>query len=265
MGAVYSASPTFRFGSEADPGPNQLSGDNQIMEEHFDPVSHFRKRLLSEWLPAFCNDPARGYGTAGFREDSIRIGPIDAANFLRAIEGGLVEDVGGGRYRCAQSKALEQLFWEHDARKFPRPVTLWLEPIISIATLARLHYDLGWPEGRLGMQTQDLAFDLAAYGSEEISRSLVVCEVKKSRAEIDHLIADLQHHSSVQPSRAISHSARHVNSFRKWESLRREQPAYLWVVGPEDYSSVFNLSHEEQTSTLTLGDFTLISYERVAL
>lgn len=266
IGVLYTTASTCPIGGgKRTQVQDQLCGDNLIMDEHSDPVAHFRRRLLSEWLPAFCNDPTRAYGTAGFLEDSIRIGPIDAANFLRAIAGGLVEDVGGGRYRCAQSKALEQLFWEHEARKSPRPVTLWLEPIISIATLARLHYDFGWPEERLGTQTRDWAFDLAAYSSGEVPRPIVLCEVKKSRAEIDRLIADLQHHSSAQPGRALSGTARHVNSYRKWKALRRDRPAFLWVVGPEDYNSVFSLSHGDQTTTLTLGDCDLLCYERIAI
>lgn len=216
-----------------------------------DPVAVFRERLLSEWLPTFCNDPARGYGTDGFREASLRVGPVDAANFLRAIDGGLVEDTGGGRYRCARSKALEQLFWEHEKTISPRPVTLWMEPVISMATLARLHYDLGWPEDRIGMQTADWAFDIGVYGSTEKPQLVIACEIKKSRLEIDHLVADLHQHSRDELQAPISGTQRHINSFKKWAALRRDCPPFLWVVGPEGYEKAFELAHLNDTTTLT--------------
>lgn len=227
-----------------------ILSDDLRMNDNNDPVAVFRDRLYSEWLPTFCNDAARGYGTGGFREASIRVGALDAANFLRAMDGGLVKDIGGGRYRCAQSKALEQLFWEREKNTTPRPVTLWMEPVISIATLARFHYDLGWPEERLGMQTTDWAFDLAAYSSAETQQLLVACEVKKSRPEVDHLIADLHHHSRDQPESLMSRKQRHINSFKKWAALRRDRPPFLWVVGPERYEYAFELTHSQVTTTM---------------
>lgn len=231
-----------------------------MMEIPTDPVAEFRKRLFAEWLPDFCNDPRRGYGTAGFRDESIRVTPRDAANFLRAIDGGLARNVGGGQYRCARSKALEQLFWPLEKHKVPRRVTLWMEPVITIATLARLHHDLGWPEERLGMQTADWAFDLAAYGEGASPRLLVACEVKKSRLEIDHLVADLQHHSREKPDGAISRRGRHVNSYKKWESLRREQPPFLWLVGPDGYEFVFSLAYDARVVDLAAIDVDRLQY-----
>lgn len=231
------------------------------MNDPTDPVAVFRDRLYSEWLPVFCNDAARGYGTGGFRDASIRVGPLDAANFLRAIDGALVKDSGGGRYRCAQSKALEQLFWEHERHMAPRPITLWIEPVISMATVARFHYDLGWPEELIGMQTAGGAFDLGAYSSAETPHLVVACEVKKSRLEIDHLIADLHNHSRDQPDSQISQKQRHFNSFKKWAALRRERPLFLWVVGPEGYECAFELTHSQDTTTLIHVDVERMRFE----
>jgi hypothetical protein len=228
-----------------------------------DPVSAFRERLYAEWLPVFCNDPRRGYGTDGFRDDYIRVTPRDAANFLRAIDGGLVRHVSAGQYQCARSKALEQLFWQHEKHKVPRPVTLWMEPVITMATLARMHYDLGWPEHHLGMQTADWAFDLAAYSDGESPRLLIACEVKKSRLEIDHLVSDLMHHSCKKPGSAISERPRHINSFKKWESMRREGVPLLWVVGPDGYEFAFALSHQPHTIEMTAVDVDRLRYEQV--
>jgi hypothetical protein len=38
-------------------------------------------------------------------------------------------------------------------------MTLWVEPIITIGALSRLHFEFGWPAAMLGMQTDDYAFD----------------------------------------------------------------------------------------------------------
>ena len=82
------------------------------MTEPQSALDEFRIRLQADWLPAFANDAKRKYGVAGFQENSIQLSESDAANFLRAMDGSLVVDRGGGRYQCAQSRASEQLFWE---------------------------------------------------------------------------------------------------------------------------------------------------------
>jgi hypothetical protein len=101
------------------------------------------------------------------------------------------------------------------------------------------------------MQTGDWAFDLAAYAGGDTSRQVIACEVKKTRAEIDHLLADLQHHSRELPDSPISEKPRHKNSFKKWAALRRERPELLWLVGPEGYDHAFELTHDARSSELT--------------
>lgn len=230
------------------------------MPQQSNALGQFRARLLAEWLPAFANDGKRGYGVEGFREDSIRVSEFDAANFLRAMDGGLVEDCGGGRYRCAQSRVNEQIFWEGPKRDSPRSITLWLEPVITIGTLARLVYDLGWPAEHLGMQTIDYAFDLAAYREGEQLGLVIACEVKKTQAEVDHLISDLQFHSQEPEAEPRSSKPRHLNSYRKWLSLRRCQPSLLWVVGPGAYGGTFQLKHSVDSTSLSQAPLGALKY-----
>lgn len=221
----------------------------QPISEPHSALHRFKARLHADWLPAFANDKKRNYGVDGFQQESIQVSEFDAANFLRAMDGGLVRDCGGGRYQCARSKANEQLFWEGAKAKTPRPITLWLEPVITIATLARLHYDLGWPEAQLGMQTADYAFDLAAYSSED-HEPVIACEVKKTRTEVDHLLADLEHHSLEPSSGPLSAKPRHLNSYRKWLSIQKNRPAFLWIVGPDSYESAFSLGLKTESIRL---------------
>ena len=63
-------------------------------------------------LPTFCNDPSRGRGCEGFKEDWTKVTEKDAADFLSALDAGLIEHVGRGLYRAPKSHASEQFFWE---------------------------------------------------------------------------------------------------------------------------------------------------------
>lgn len=127
-------------------------------------LQEFQSRILNEFLPEFCNDPTRAYGPDGFKPDWYKVSDVDAADFLRGIDSGLVEHVERGLYKAQCSVAREQFFWSGLKRKLPRPITLWVEPIISVAVLARLHFELGWPKTLLGTQTKNgWTFDVAAY------------------------------------------------------------------------------------------------------
>ena len=71
----------------------------------------FKERVLSDLLPAFCNDPARNYGVAGFKSNFRDIHDADAEAFLRGLDAGLVR-LDGNMYRAPRSGAREQLFTE---------------------------------------------------------------------------------------------------------------------------------------------------------
>jgi hypothetical protein len=161
-------------------GPAANTSDDEAL-------AAFYTRLYSIWLPTFCNDAVRQYGTEGFKPSSlIRIAAADARDFMRAVDGELFVDRGGGRYHPPRAGPLEQIFWEGLKSKTPRPVSLWHEPIIAGAALARLHFDYGWPRELLGTQSRKLyEFDILAAdarssdGDGGYSRELVVGEVKK--------------------------------------------------------------------------------------
>ena len=130
-------------------------------------IEIFTRRLYDEWLPDFCDDEKRdSYDISGFKAESIKINDYDASNFIRAMDGGLVKDTGGGRYRCARCGPFTQIFSSGSKLVVPRPLTLWIEPVITIGTVARLGLDYGWRSQFLGMQQKGSAFDFAVYKSE---------------------------------------------------------------------------------------------------
>jgi len=206
-------------------------------------LQRFTNRLHAEWLPAFCADPKRQFSLSGFRASSITITEVDAGNFLRALESGLVYDAGGGRYHCARSNAQEQIFWEGLKSIQPRPLTLWVEPVITIATMARLRFDFGWPTEVLGMQSKDWAFDFAVYRSATDMNERIAGEVKTSSAEIDELVLHLRVYGKTGATVPLSKQPKHINSFKKWTALLRCRAPLFWAVGPGDYTRIFEVQY----------------------
>ncbi|MGH8796132.1 MAG: hypothetical protein ACREXI_03675, partial [Caldimonas sp.] len=104
----------------------------------------FVNRVFTDWLPVYC--AARGYSTDGFKATSLKVEPADARDCMLAIDYGVLVDNKDGKYRAARSAAHEVLFWEGSRAAIPRPITLWLEPVITFAALARLHIIYSWPK-----------------------------------------------------------------------------------------------------------------------
>ena len=106
---------------------------------------------------------ARNYDIAGFRPDAKRVSDFDAEGFLRALDHNVVTMDSGGRFRMPRSAVDEVIFYEHPPKTVPRPITLWIEPIITIGAVARLYLDYGWPRECLGMQSVKWEFDVTAF------------------------------------------------------------------------------------------------------
>lgn len=215
-------------------------------------IDRFNAKLYADWLPAFCNDPRRRLDPSGFRAESVRVTALDAENVLRAFDAGVVADSGGGRFRCPASKAFEQFFWTGPKRVHPRPLTLWMEPVITVATVGRLNLEFGWATPQIGMQSADWAFDLMVYGAQNSDQVVLAGEVKKSIAEVDHLRADMRAYSAQKATAPFSRSPRHINSYRKWAALRAVRAPFFFAVGPGGYSHALRVDHSS-------GDLNLLS------
>lgn len=213
----------------------------------------FRLRVKEEWLPAYCADPKRQYSPDGFRVKSITLDASDARDCMRAIDTGVVREVDHGRFLAPRGTVPEPLFWEGSRNTVPRPITLWLEPVITFAVLARLHFDHGWPLNLLGNQPRNWAFDFAAYDPVDPSRYRILGEVKKTSNEAEDLVADLLRACGEQSSAAIRR-----NSAKKWDGLLQVAPPILWVIGPAGYSRVFNCTYPTD-GTVNLQETTAVA------
>ena len=202
----------------------------------------FKDRILNDLLPEFCDDPARCYDIAGFRHNFVQVDGVDADNFLKGLDAGLVKLV-GRLYRAPRSGAGEQFFWSGGKNLMPRPTTIWVEPIITVATLWKLHDDLGWPKDLLGTQSGDGAFDVMAYVDMASKSEYIACEVKKTTKELDSLIRTMRKFAAL-PVDAVA-SDREKNAFKKIVALRKRRPPLFWAVGPGGNSLAFKLSYSD--------------------
>jgi len=202
----------------------------------------FEDRIVNDLLPLFCNDPARQYGTAGFKANFHDVDDLDAENFLKGLDANLVTLV-GRLYWAPRSWTGEQFFWEHERAISPRPITLWTEPIITVATLSRLHFELGWPKELLGTQSVGGAFDVVAYLGSGSETEHIACEVKKTVKEADRLIRLMREFATLPPDDAIQGPRR--NAYQKVKGLRARRAPLLWVVGPGGYSHAFKVAYSD--------------------
>lgn len=204
-------------------------------------LDQFESRLFTEWLEPFCT--ARGFTSEGFVRSSLdKLCSHDAQDFMYALDHGLVTHKQGTFYTVL-SKAKEQIFWEGAKDSQPRSITLWLEPIITIAGLARLHRDFGWAASRIGLQSSTWAFDLVGY-REDLRNELLVCEVKKTTSEVEKLIGFMLKHANAEASVESTLKGAELNAFRKALALRQSTSTVFWALGPNRYSRVFQVRRD---------------------
>lgn len=209
-----------------------VAGDCQAQ---FDSVLH------NELIPHFCSDTLRDCDLAGFRDNGLRVADVDARDFMRAWKGGLIEHQGRGRYRAPKNAAAEQFFWSGPKQSKPRTFTLWHEPIITVAALARLHWDFGWPVSLIGTQSSDGAFDLVAFNRDSDSEH-IAGEVKKTAGELDALVRGMQEFGS-NPNMSVPPSGKSRNAYKKVAGLRARRAPIFWAIGPGGYTAVFRVEY----------------------
>ncbi|MDP3847197.1 MAG: hypothetical protein Q8R10_12325 [Pseudomonas sp.] len=214
-------------------------------------LAGFTRRLHGEWLPSFCDAPHRNYTSAGFRDESIhKLTEFDAHWFMQAVDARLVSQ-SDGFFLAPRSKAKEQIFWQGAKAQSPRPITLWLEPVITIGALARLSQQFGWPAANLGAQSKTWEFDLVCYGASS-DVELICCEVKKHSKEIAQLLHYMHLHCALAPHAEEPSDPKERNAYRKVQGIRVSWPRYFWALGPGGEGQVFRVQREQETQKFSL-------------
>lgn len=202
----------------------------------------FERLLKTVLIPDFCSDESRRMAPSGFVESSNRVAEVDAADFLRGWETGLPVHQGRGQYLVGHGRVKEQFFSSGSKSVTPRTFTLWMEPVITVAAIARLHLDHGWPISLLAAQSDDWAYDIVGRTMQD-GAVRVAGEVKKSRREVDKLIDELiEFGSDLTLPNPLPE--KYKNSLKKLISLRKIRAPILWVVGPDCYQKVFLVRYE---------------------
>lgn len=202
-------------------------------------LDEFRDRVLNEWLAPFCD--SRGYEHGGFACSSLdKLSEADAHDFMAAVDSGLVNHEAGA-FRAACSRANEYLFWEGASSVSPRRLTLWLEPVITIAGLWRMQHKFGWPSERLGAQSASYAFDFVGYQADQRTE-VVSCEAKPTQKAVDLLIALMHKHASTPKEKLKDCRSAEVNALKKVIALRESSSQTFWALGPDGYGHVFAVS-----------------------
>lgn len=211
----------------------------------------FNALVLREYLPKFCD--YYGYPVAGFRVDTLgRINEYDAMWFLQALRTRTVVQQ-QAFFSSALSGAREQIFWQGSKSISPRPITIWVEPVITIGAAGRLHSEFCWPQDLIGLQSKkSWAFDLVAYS--RTLAPLVACEVKKTRREIDYLIQAMIGYLSQPPLKEEPTTNRLRNAYRKVVGLRQMRPRLFWALGPDNYGKVFRFVQNAGAHTTRLDE-----------
>ena len=209
----------------------------------------FTDILYDRLIPEFCAAAGRNCHASSFQDSSVKISDVDARYFCLAWNADLIEHEGRGLYRAPRSAAREQFFWEGPRQVVPRTFTLWLEPVITVAALARLHFDHHWPKHLIGTQSSDWAFDIVAFREGQTVEH-VVGEVKKSRREIDELVK-LMCIFGASPDDPAPDNGKARNAWKKAAALRARRSPTFWVVGPDGFDQIFSVEHDGECFALT--------------
>lgn len=175
-----------------------------------------------------------------------------------AWNAGLIEHTDRGLYRAAKSGAREQFFWSGLKTPERRSFTLWLEPVITIGGLGRLHFDHRWPREQIGCQSNDYAFDLVTY-LPDTSTIYIAGEVKKTDGEIDVLLA-LMSRFGLDPDAPYPSAGKERNASKKVTSLRTGHAPVFWALGPNGRSEVFQVHYDGPIIRFEPLDETALSF-----
>lgn len=204
-------------------------------------IEQFECLLESTLIPEFAGAPDRNMHVSSFRRDTLKLSEYDAAEFIRVWNSGMLNHFERGRYRFRENGSIEQFFSSGPKAKVPRQFGLWLEPVIAVGAMGRLHFDFGWPEGLIATQSRDGAFDVVAF-RPGCQNEHIAGEVKKSESETKVLIK-LMKKFGLEPEAIEPQSGITRNAFKKVLALRRRQPPVFWAIGPNRLNEVFKVRY----------------------
>jgi len=154
------------------------------------------------------------------------------------------------------------IFWDG---RFSDPrirMSLWIEPVVTIAAIARLHLDYGWPVECLGMQSSKWEFDLMTFLPSNFDNEHIAGEVKASPKELDALMKGLATCCSQGVHDCHGEKPVQVNAHKKWSGLMRSRAPVFWALGPNNDSRIFRVNYTDAGISFTGGADEDLRYPR---
>ena len=131
-----------------------------------------------------------------------------------------------------------------------------VEPIITVAAVTRLQKEFGWRGLNLGLETQkkgngrNFAFDAVGYGPSIPDDEYLLCEVKKTKAELGRLDRLLKKFLGEGRNNEAGLKRDEVNAFRKLDHIRKSGAVILWLVGPEGCERICRIDRSSKSLRL---------------
>lgn len=151
----------------------------------------FKYFIENKLAPEF-GIPRGGWSYISKSEKLDAISEYDAFYFMRGYEARVVTHMGRGQYLAAFGAAKQQFFSSGSTKANPRTFSIWIEPIITVAALGRLHLEFGWPKELLGLETSAYAFDASTFLSTKSKNEYIACEAKSNKREFECLISTIK-------------------------------------------------------------------------
>ena len=228
-----------------------------------------RRRVLDEYLPAWCSSPSRPdpLDPTAFRaQDWLFLTPGLAYWFLVAMENGV--KVEGGDFKLGDSWS-EGIFEHGSTDTSPRRTKLRRESFLEIAAVGMLVLRYGWPAKRLRFQSSGYAFDFLGYADDAWSEVVVAGEAKLSQEEAVALSESLKVCGTRGDHREEG-CTQLRNHHRKYAGLLKHRPRILWIVGPNAFAAdpdlvyrvdesgggIVRLRHSDARQLIFSGDLT---------
>src|ERR1700730_17409336 len=104
---------------------------------------------------------------------------------------------------------------------------------------------MGMAKRAISTQSRKCEFDVTAYRSSDPDNEYVACEVKKTVAELDQMVALMQRFSADPDTGDTLKSSREVNAFRKLKGLHARRASIFWAVGPNEANKIFRMTYTD--------------------
>lgn len=212
--------------------------------------AEFNKKMLGDLWHEY--KTAYGYGNDVIAPEEKQVSEFDMSWFLKALKLGIVQpktkivrSSDKCRYSTLRNKGSVAYFGHKKKDHNPRKLYVSLEPIIIVGAIARLHCDYNWHTTQLALESERWAFDAVAYEGQDRGNEYLLCEVKKTKVEIDKLCELMQAYLQSGRVDDAELMGKEKNAFRKVIALRKSPAKVLWAVGPDKYEKIFKIDRSE--------------------